>query len=138
MGSSVRRSVLAAALSAAAVLSAQAAGAADFRAGFETRSYLPWNALQYEFDRPVSDSFAIVTSPVRQGRYAARFTVRQGYSPYGWGESTQLAWGSGETEGSDYWYAWSTLFPRDWSEPFGWGIFAEWHSTYANAPPLDL
>ena len=114
------------------------ARATDFRAGFDSGSIEPWSEIQYEFDRPQSESFAIVTSPARKGRYAARFTATQGYSPFGWGEVTELLWGSNETEGSDYWYAWSTMFPLGWRAPYGWGIFAQWHSKYPVPPPLSF
>ncbi len=131
-----RRLAVCLALGLFAVL-ASTASAMDFRGGFETGSTTPWDELQYDSARPLSDSFAIVTSPVRKGRYAARFTATQGYSP-GWGEVTELLWGSDETEGSDYWYAWSTMFPPGWTAPYGWGIFAEWHSKYPVPPPLSF
>ena len=133
----LRHLVLALALALSLAL-ASAASATDFRAGFETGSIAPWDEIQYEFDRPLSESFSVVTSPVRKGRYAARFTATQGYSPFGWGEATELLWGSNETEGSDYWYAWSTMFPPGWQAPYGWGIFAEWHSKYSVPPPLSF
>ena len=123
-------------VAAAAMCLTAGAPAADFRAGFETGSSTPWDGVQYEFSRPLGESFAVVESPVRVGRFAGRFTVQQGYSPWGWGEATELNWDSGEDEGSDDWYAWSTLFPTTWTAPFGWGIFAEWHSRYPNAPPI--
>ena len=132
--------LLAAALSLGFILGfVQRAGATvDFSSGFESGTYSPWQDLQYEYDRPQSDSFQIVTSPVRQGNYAAKFIVRQGYSPFGYGENTELCCGPtpSEVEGSDYWYAWSTLFPTTWVEPYKWGIFAQWHSDFGLPPPL--
>ena len=115
-------------------------GKNEFVAGFESGTYKPWKDLQYEYDRPQSDSFQIVTSPVRQGRYAAKFIARQGYSPFGYGEGTELCCGPTphEVEGSDYWYAWSTLFPIDWRPPYRWSIFAQWHSDFGLPPPLSL
>ncbi len=112
----------------------------DFLSNFESGTSEPWSGLQREFERPASDSFQIVTNLVRSGRYAAMFVAGQGYSPFGYGESTLLCCGPqrGETEGSDYWYAWSTLFPVGWTAPYRWGIFLQWHSEWGLAPPLDF
>jgi hypothetical protein len=96
-----------------------------FKGDFETAGWRPWNDLQYEEERPVADSFALVTDPVRQGHFAAKITVRQGYSRWGYNEDSELVWKSGEHEGDDYYYAWSTLFPKTWTAPYGWGIFAQ-------------
>jgi hypothetical protein len=115
-----------------------APGAVSFRGGWESGTFAPWSTLQVEFDRPRSDSFQIVRSPVREGHYAARFTVRQGYSPFGWNESSMVGWASNERDGDDFYYAWSTLFPRGWREPAGWGLFLEWHSELSISPPVDL
>ena len=68
----------------------------SFRADYENGSCCVsggWHDVQYEFDRPMTDSFAIVTNPVRQGRYAAKVVAQQGYSPFGWNESTEAASG---------------------------------------------
>lgn len=112
----------------------------DFASNFESGTYVPWSDVQREFDRPLADSFQIVTSPVRTGRYAAMFVARQGYSAFGYNEDSELCCGPvpRETEGSDYWYAWSTLFPVGWVAPYRWGIFMQWHSEWGLPPPLDF
>ncbi len=111
-----------------------------FAGNFEVGSpgWQQFSGLQYEEDRPVSDSFEIVRRPVRQGAQAAKFTVRHGYSRYGYGEDTELEWHSFEKPGDDYWYAWSTLFPTDWQPPFSWGIFAQWHARLGTAPIISF
>lgn len=117
-----------------------ATGKADFVGGFESGSFRPWHELQAEFDRPQDDSFEVVTSPVRSGRYAAGFAALQGYSPFGYGESSMLCCGGTPyaAEGSEYWYAWSTLFPSDWRAPYRWGILLQWHSGFGVPPPLAI
>jgi len=106
-------------------------GAADagadisFRADYENGGCCVsggWHDVQYEFERPMSESFSIVSNPVRQGRLAAKVVVQQGYSPFGYNESTEAATGiTGQGEGSDYYYAWSTMFDPTWVSPYGWG-----------------
>jgi len=117
---------------------ASVASAAPFVGDFEVASpgWQQFGGLQYEQERPVSESFEIVADPVRQGRNAARFVVRQGYSQYGYGEDTEVEWHSFERPGDDYWYAWSTLFPEDWEAPHGWGIFAQWHARLSTSPVI--
>jgi hypothetical protein len=86
---------------------------------------------------PLSEQLQIVRDPMRQGRFAAKFIVRPG-DRYGnsSGERSLAQWmGSDEREGDDYYYAWSTLFPRDWSAPPQWGIIHEWYASgYWQAP----
>src|SRR5262245_60562605 len=71
----------------------------DLEGGSSGWQGLGWLGLQYEIDRPIGDSFAIVTSPVRQGRRAAEIIVKQGYSRWGANEDTELVFHSGESEG---------------------------------------
>ena len=100
-----------------------------------------WNqfyGLQYEEDLPLQDSFGLVGSPVRSGRQAARITVAQGYSRFGWNESTQLVDSSNEQPGDDFWYAFSVNFPTDWFPPYRWGIFAEWHAELGTSPIISF
>jgi Polysaccharide lyase len=108
----------------------------DFEVG--PPGWQQFDGLQYEVDRPIGESFALVDGPVRQGQRAVRMTAYHGYSRFGHNESTQLAWGGSEQEGQQYWYAWSTLFPRDWRKPQGWGIFAEWHANLSTSPIIGF
>lgn len=110
-----------------AVTAARSEGSApavSWRGDLETGDISQWTTLQHEFDRPVAESFEIVRSPVRQGAYAAKFTLRQGYGPFGYNESVELIAGHvDESEGDERWYRWSTLFPPGWRAPYGWGVF---------------
>ncbi len=128
------------ALAALATKAASQPRAEPFVGNFEVLppGWQQFDGLQYEEDRSLGDSFSLVAEPVRQGSRAARFTVRQGYSPFGHNESTQLDWMGKERPGDEYWYAWSTLFPPDWKRPAGWGIFAEWHANLATSPLIGL
>lgn len=115
-------------------------GGVDFRSTFDDGTIGSWKEVQRELDRPLADSFRIVESPARSGGGAAMFVARHGYSAFGYNESSELCCGplGQETEGSDYWYAWSTLFAEPWYGPYRWGIFAQWHSEFGLPPPLDF
>ena len=118
----------------------QSAGLDRFVGDFEVDSpgWQQFDGLQYEQDRSLAESYGLVETPVRQGRRAVRLTSQPGYSMFGHNESTQLLWNGGEQEGQQYWYAWSTLFPRDWKAPHKWGIFAEWHAKLGTAPLIGF
>jgi hypothetical protein len=110
----------------------------DWRSGFE-QSYSPWQGLQHQEDKPLSDSFNYVTSPVRSGSYSAQFIVKHGYGPYG-GERTELCCGpQGEgAPGTEHWWAWSTYFPTDWVQPYHWGMFFQLHAGDDMPPAIAL
>jgi polysaccharide lyase-like protein len=116
------------------------AGSGGFVGDFEVGSpgWQQFSGLQYEPDRPLADSFSLVSSPVRAGQSAARFVVRQGYSRFGHNEDSEAVWHSDEREGDDYWYAWSTLFPPDWQPPYNWGLFAQWHANLPTSPIIGF
>jgi hypothetical protein len=110
-----------------------------FDGGFESGNQTPWSAPQYNAaERSLSEQFEIVTAPVRQGQYAAKFTVHDGdeFRDTG-GErcdlSRPLRQDTIEVEGRDFWYAWSTMFSEDWqplTPPDDWMVILDWHSTY--------
>ncbi len=91
----------------------------------------------------MNEQLQIVTSPVRQGKYAARLTVHDGDRFMNTsGERAQMDRpGPSEHEGDEYWYAWSTLFPEDWQAPEDWQVIIDWHASadYATiCQPLQL
>jgi hypothetical protein len=130
------------------MLAGAASARADitFRADYENGNCCVsggWHDVQYESDRPMAESFDIVTNPVRQGRYAAKVVVQQGYSPFGWNESTEAASGfTDQGEGSDYYYAWSTMFDPSWQAPYGWGdivqLYTDNYDKFGGPPPVSL
>jgi len=122
----------------AAFVAKNAPDGSNFVGDWETGDASQWSANQWDQNHPLNDQFQIVTDPVRQGNYAAKFVVRPGdrFSTTS-GERSEVLWTSSkEADGQDYWYSWSTLFPTDWSEPAGWGIFVQWHAGYSTTPPV--
>jgi hypothetical protein len=105
-------------------------------------SFSPWENLQTRIglgENP--DQFARVTSPVRNGTYAGRFTVHDGDVFLGTSGERALvvhsgASGTHEPIGSDRWYAWSLYIPSDFVDPgtANWINFQEWHSNGSTVP----
>jgi hypothetical protein len=111
-----------------------------FAGDWETGDASQWSGNHWNQNVPLSDQFAIVSDPVRQGNFAARFTVRPGdrFGSTSGERSEVLYTGDHEVEGDDVWYAWSTLFPSDWKTPSGWAYFTQWHSSYPVSPPISF
>jgi polysaccharide lyase-like protein len=109
-----------------------------FAGDWETGDASQWSGNHWNRNVPLSDQFKIVTDPVRQGGFSARFTVRPGDKFFSTsGERSEVLYtGANEVEGDDVWYAFSTLFPAGWVTPAGWSIFAQWHSSYPVSPPV--
>ena len=107
-----------------------------FVGDWETGDRSQWDRLHYKTGGVASDQFAIVQDPVRQGAFAARFTVRPGDVFNSGGERSEVVKYSWEGEGDDYWYQWSTLFPTDWKAPSYFGIFLQFHSGLPYSPPI--
>jgi len=102
------------------------------RGDFETGNLDQWSGAA----RVRASSIRVVRRPVRQGHFAARFEVRRGDNPIGFGDRAQIQIGTNETEGEVRWYAWSTRvapnFPRYWS----WQLVAQWHAKAGGSPPI--
>lgn len=117
------------------------AGTLDVIGDWETGDASQWDGISA---RSVADQFAVVSSPVRQGSHAARFTVRPGdkvqkaNGSFTSGERAEATlWNyQRETLNDEYYYGWSTLFPDGWTEPKQWGIFMQWHAHTAISPPV--
>jgi hypothetical protein len=116
------------------------AAAVDFRGGWEEEGLGAWSQLQHRRGGQESDQLQLVTSPVGQGRYAARFIVRPGdrFRKTN-GERTEVVWHeSDESEGDDYFYAWSTFFPSGWVPPAGFGLIFQVHADNPYSPVLAV
>lgn len=110
-------------------------GLTSFRGDWETGNTSQWNVNCVAKDR-----LQIVTSPVRQGRYAARFEVRPGDKPSSSGERCEVYrdYHGDESAGQSYYYAWSTMVASPWVNPRNYGIFVQFHTTWPMAPALEI
>jgi len=120
-------------------LTGASAGKADAlilkRLDYESGNFGQWTQVQ-----AVSGGARVVTSPVRQGRYAARFVVRPGDDPVVGGERAEVMALTGESEGKESWWAWSTYFPTGFHpNPGAWNVFTQWHHTgHSCQSPVDF
>lgn len=131
-----RSATLLLALAALLLGSLAAPGAADAgiieRLDFETGNLRQWDDVQALRRRVI-----LLRSPVRQGRFAARFYVRPGDDPIGAsGERAEVFELTGEREGVVSWWRWSTRFPIGFRPVRGnWNVFTQWHHSGSNCPP---
>lgn len=120
-----------------------------FVGDYETGGFGQWDVCQTAtINAPCSDfgrgdrTMRIVTTDVRQGRYAADFDVRPGDVPeFGGSERAEVrsdAAGAVVYEGAERWYQWSMKFPADFKNPTGmWFIVMQWHAGLGS-PPLAI
>ncbi|MEO8504703.1 MAG: heparin lyase I family protein [Acidobacteriota bacterium] len=119
-----------------------------FCSDFETGDLRGWRG---DLARP--ESAAVVTEPVRKGRYAVRINLGPGDRAAS-KERAELKLEEKDVErvhgrqGSEMWYGWSLLVPADYSDPprGQFQILAQWHQQLsdiagpfkAGAPPVAL
>jgi len=115
-----------------------------FSGDFETGNLSQWEGAQ----RAAPGRITVVTRPVAQGRYAARFEVQKGdvAAPgAGSGNRSELlarrqdangVWP--ESAGTERWYGWTTLFPRRYPIVGGWQTFMQWKNRGAGAGPVAM
>ncbi|HEX8438382.1 polysaccharide lyase, partial [Archangium sp.] len=99
------------------------------------------NRSQWDGEQTVSSSrLQVVSSPVREGRYALKTIVRQGDDPINAsGNRNELVYLGREASGSEYFYKWSTLFPSSFPRSSKWQIFIQWHHDgNGGSPPLEF
>lgn len=103
---------------------------------FETGDINQWSKAQ----SMGPDRLAIVSSPVAQGRFALKATVRKGDDPIGAsGHRNELLYLGLEGEGDERFYKWSTLWPDDYASAPGWQLFTQWHQMGdAGSPPVEF
>ncbi|MBN1209683.1 MAG: heparin lyase I family protein [Myxococcaceae bacterium] len=136
----MQRSTWVAAATAAALtvlaFSTPAMAEVVWRGDFETGNRSQWDKEQLI----AADRAQVVSSPTRQGRYALRVEVRKGDDPIrASGNRNELVKFDGSSEGTEYYYGWSTLWPADYPMTPNWQVFMQWHHSGNNgAPPVRL
>ena len=113
-----------------AALATSGSAGVTWRGDLETGNFSQWDCGVQE---KVAGRGTIVSSPVRQGRYAARFEIRPGdnnVAGSGSGERTEALSCRTFGEGEEQWWAWSTMFAPDFSASnSGWNIFTQFHNS---------
>jgi hypothetical protein len=104
-----------------------------WRGDFETNDLSQWPTIHGLLSR-----LTVVTSPVRQGKYALRTELRPGDFSNN-GNRNEVVWGTPQTNGMDRYYAWSTMFTAEYPRESKWQVFTQWHhSGLSGSPPLEM
>jgi hypothetical protein len=122
---------------------AASAGELTFDSDFESGDLSVWEEKGM-LHLCCDDSVAVVTAPVRQGRYAARFTLRRS-DPIVKGSKRAELRTAAARMGGEYWYAFSIFLPADWTVDQVPVTLAQWHAVpdywfgeASSPPPLRL
>lgn len=121
-------------VAAAVALSSLSASATTLWKGdFETGNLSQWSELE-----GLATRISPVASPVREGRFAARFELRNGDYSNG-GCRNELDYAPLEGEGSERYYGWSTMFDASYPSANTWQVFTQWHHTGLDgSPPVEF
>ncbi|NVJ01140.1 heparin lyase I family protein [Myxococcus sp. AM009] len=103
---------------------------------FETNSRSQWSHTQMVS----ADRLALVSSPLRQGRYALKATVRKGDDPINSsGNRNELVRMTREPVNSEYYYRFSTMFDSSFPSAKTWQLFTQWHHEgNSGSPPVEF
>ncbi|MCY1039887.1 heparin lyase I family protein [Corallococcus sp. bb12-1] len=118
------------------LLPSLAAAGIVWRGDFETG-----DRSQFSTTQMVSaDRLQLVTSPVAEGKYALKATVKQGDDPINSsGNRNELVYLSREKVGSEYWYRWKVMFANDFPSVDAWQLFTQWHHDgCCGSPPVEF
>ena len=107
------------------------AGRELFRGDYETGDLRQWDGFQ----EVAKDRVQVVRDPVDQGNYAGRFEVRDGDNPIGFGDRAEVQMETGEREGLERWYAWSTMFDPTFPVSDAWQVVTQWHAEDLDGTP---
>ena len=107
-----------------------------WKGDFETGNTSQWTREQ----SVASSRLQVVTDVVRDGRYALKATVKQGDDPINAsGNRNELLYVTHETQGKEYFYKWSTLFPNNYPVHDSWQVITQWHQEgCCGSPPLEF
>ncbi|RKH09232.1 carbohydrate-binding protein [Corallococcus praedator] len=111
-------------------------GGIIWRGDFESGDRGQWDGTQMVS----SDRLQVIPSPVREGGYALKATVRQGDDPINSsGNRNEIFKQTKEAVGSEYWYRWSNRFPSDFPSAKTWQLFTQWHHDgCCGSPPVEF
>ncbi|MGI5861645.1 MAG: heparin lyase I family protein [Myxococcales bacterium] len=131
-----RTCVVAVAIAVSALVSGSASASVVWRGDFESGDLSQWSSKQ----SVSNDRLQVVSSPVAQGRYALKVTVRQGDDPINAsGNRNELVYLTYEPSGTERWYRWQTMFPNDYPSANYWQLFTQFHhSGNTGSPPVEF
>jgi uncharacterized protein (TIGR03382 family) len=120
----------------ALLLPTLASASVVWKGDFETGNLSQWDREQ----SVASNRLLVVSSPVREGRYALKVTVHQGDDPIdASGNRNELLYLDRAAPGTEYFYKWSTRFPSSFPRSSKWALFTQWHHDgYGGSPPIEF
>jgi hypothetical protein len=122
-----------AAAAALCLVATQARASVLWRGDFESGDLSQWSKVDGLVSR-----LTVVSSPVRQGSRALRVELRSGDVASN-GIRNELVRTDAETEGTERYYAWSTMFDSSYPIENKWQVFTQWHhSGCCGSPPLEF
>ncbi len=108
---------------------------------YETGNLSQWNAINTGGSWGNS-SIQVVTNPVRQGKYAAKFTLTGGNGAHVRAETEATQAQTGGYEGQNWYYSWSIYAPSNPNIQTGWAdwnLVTQWMDLfYQCSPPLQI
>ncbi|MHA7628032.1 polysaccharide lyase [Corallococcus sp. M7] len=123
-------------VAAASLMPALSFAGVLWKGDFETGNTSQWTRQQ----AVANSRLQVVTDVVRDGRYALKATVKQGDNPINAsGNRNELLYLTHETQGKEYYYKWSTLFPSNYPVHDSWQVITQWHQeSCCGSPPLEF
>lgn len=97
-----------------------------WRGDFDTGNLSQWETNQ----SVAANRIQVVSNPVKEGKYAARFETRPTDNIGDTSPRSELAANLGEKEGEERWYRWYTYFPEDFpvQYPEQFITFTQWRA----------
>ncbi|HWE23800.1 MAG TPA: polysaccharide lyase [Myxococcales bacterium] len=112
---------------------AQARASVVWRGDFESDNLSQWDGIE-----GLTSRLTVVSSPLRQGRYALRTELRNGDIASN-GNRNELVRLVPIGEGLEEYYAWSTMFDPSYPSESSWQVFTQWHhSGCCGSPPIEF
>jgi hypothetical protein len=107
-----------------------------WKGDFESGDLSQWTGKQ----EVSADRLQVISSPDRESQHALKVTVHKGDDPINAsGNRNEVFHYGNETEGSEYYYKWSTMFAPDFPSANTWQLFTQWHHTGSSgSPPLEF
>lgn len=119
-------------------------GTLSFVGDFTTGDGSQWNeGIECDSVAAQSASFKVVTGSQYPQGHAGRFTLRQGYSAFGWKENAEAAQSfTDQVQGSRFFYGWHFTMPAGSVAPKGWLLPVQFYTLdfpyFVGPPPIGI
>lgn len=109
--------------------------------GYESGDLSQWSGVFSNVYSVAPDRIQVAADS--NGRFAARFEVRQGDKPVSGGDRAEVAMFDRVANGMEIgsgprWYSWQTMLPADYAPSQYWQTLAQWHQSSSASGPSPL